>query len=93
MKTSAVVVLVGAFTIAGGLAVMNKACKKSPHPWCRQAFYEKNGKALSHGARTRARVPTVHQPARQRFLKPLARTERLRITLIARSSGSARSKL
>ena len=57
MKTSAVVVLVAAFTIAGGLAVMNKACKTSPYPWCRQAFYEKNGKALSHGARTRARVP------------------------------------
>jgi hypothetical protein len=57
MKTSAVVVLVAAFTIAGGLAVMNKACKTSPHPWCVQAFYEKNGKALNHGGRTRARVP------------------------------------
>ena len=57
MKTSAVVVLVAAFTIASGLAVMNKACKTSPHPWCVQAFYEKNGKALNHGGRTRARVP------------------------------------
>ena len=57
MKTSAVVVLVAAFTIAGGLAVMNKACKTSPHPWCVQALYEKNGKALNHGGRTRARVP------------------------------------
>ena len=32
MKTSAVVVLVGAFTIAGGLAVMNKACKTKSLP-------------------------------------------------------------
>jgi len=57
MKTSAVVVLVAAFTIAGGLAVMNKACKTSPHPWCVQAFYGKNGKALNRGDRSRARVP------------------------------------
>ena len=57
MKTSAVVVLVAAFTTAGGLAVMNKACKTSPHPWCVQAFYGKNGKALNQGDRSRARVP------------------------------------
>ena len=50
MKTSAVVVLVAAFTTAGGLAVMNKACKTSPHPWCVQAFY-------GNGDRSRARVP------------------------------------
>jgi hypothetical protein len=54
MKTSAVVVLVAAFATAGGLAVMNKACKTSPHSWCVQAFY---GKALNQGDRTRARVP------------------------------------
>ena len=53
MKTSAVVVLVAAFTTAGGLAVMNKACKTSPHPWCVQAFYGKNGKALNRGDRSR----------------------------------------
>ena len=32
MKTSAIVVLVVAFTTAGGLAVMNKACKTSLTP-------------------------------------------------------------
>jgi hypothetical protein len=57
MKTSAVVVLVAAFTTVGGLAVMNKACKTSPHPWCVRAFDGKNGKALNRGDRTRARVP------------------------------------
>jgi hypothetical protein len=56
MKTSAVVVLIAAFTTAGGLAVMNKACKTIPHPWCVQAFYGNNGKALNHGGRMRARV-------------------------------------
>jgi hypothetical protein len=57
MKTGAVVVLVAALITGGSLAVMNKACKSSPHPWCVQAFYGKNGKALNRGARTRARVP------------------------------------
>ena len=57
MKTGAFVVLVAAFTTAGGLAVMNKACKTSPHLWCAQAFYGKNGKALNHDGRARARVP------------------------------------
>ena len=52
MKTIAVVVLVAAFTTAGGLAVMNKACKTSPHPWCVQAFYEKNGKLLKYKIKT-----------------------------------------
>jgi hypothetical protein len=72
MKTSAVVVLVAAFTTAGGLAVMNKACKTSPHPWCVQAFYEKNGKALNHGERTRARVPQSAPagPATVSYLPP-----------------------
>ena len=52
MKTGAVIVLVAALITGGSLAVMNKACKSSPHPWCVQAFYGKNGKALNRGART-----------------------------------------
>jgi hypothetical protein len=57
MKTGAAIVLIAAFTTAGGLAVMNKSCKTSPHPWCVQAFYGKDGKAPNHVGRTRARVP------------------------------------
>ena len=68
MKTSAVVVLVAAFTTAGGLAVMNKACKTSPHPWCVQAFYGKNGKALNRGTDHERACLKVHRPARQSFL-------------------------
>jgi hypothetical protein len=36
MKTSLVIALTVAFVLAGGsaLAVMNKACKSSHHPWC-----------------------------------------------------------
>jgi hypothetical protein len=56
------IVLIAAFTTVGGLAIMNKSCKTSPHPWCIQASYGKDAKTLNHGGRTRARVPPGAPP-------------------------------
>jgi hypothetical protein len=56
MKTGTVVILILLMT-GGALAIANKSCKTSPHPWCVRSLHSQHGPALTRAGKTRASVP------------------------------------
>jgi hypothetical protein len=56
MKTGAIAILILLMT-GGALAVANKACKSSDHPWCVRSLHSQNGKALGGAGRARNSKP------------------------------------
>jgi hypothetical protein len=56
MKTGTMVILILLMT-GGALAIANKSCKTSPHPWCVRSLHSQHGQALTRAGKTRASVP------------------------------------